>query len=150
MNETPTYGVTIVPNHLIGAIFPKIKPILRQGRKYIEDYYTMGDLRRLLVNGTFQLWVAVEGPEIKTIMFTTLAVYPRSIWLQIIFVGGEQLDKALYCLPDVERWAKAHGAIGTEMAIGRTGWERVIKKTRLKDAEVGVAFRMKFESEYQS
>lgn len=144
--KTPTFGVTIVPNAMIGKIFPKIKPMLLKGRKYLEDYYTIGDIKRLLITGKFQLWVAVEGSEVKTIMLTTLATYPRSLWLQIIYIGGERLQDALYYLPSIESWAKAHGAVGTE-ATGRSGWIKTMKKTRLKNAQTGIAFRMKFESE---
>lgn len=138
--------ITIVANKLIPAMFSKIRPLLEKGRKYWSDYYTLLDIKKLLIKGDLQLWVGVEGKEVKLIMLTTLAVYPHSVWLRLLYIGGERMRDALYYLPTVESWAKTHGAVGTE-TICRDGWTRLIKNTRLAKAEKKTFLKLKFEED---
>lgn len=150
MNELvkPRYQMPCTPvaNHMISAIFPKVRPLLEKGEKYWKDYYTLYDIKRLLIKGNLQLWVGVEGSEIKLMMLTTLVVYPRSVWLRLLYIGGERMTDALYYLPTVENWGKSRGAMGTE-AVTRDGWLKLIKNTRLAKAEQRVFLKLKFGSE---
>lgn len=143
--ENKKMPITIVANKLIPQLFPKVRPMLEKGKKYWEDYYRLHDIKRLLIKGDLQLWVGVEDKEIKLILLTTLAVYPRSVWLRLLYIGGERMRDALYYLPTVESWGKAHGAMGTE-TIARGGWLRLIKKTRLAKAEQHIFLKLKYEA----
>lgn len=139
---------TPVANIQIPAIFPKIRPLLEKGKKYWQDYYTLKDIKLLLIKGDFQLWVGVEGPEVKLVAITTLVVYPRSVWLRMPFVAGERVTDAVYYLPAIQAWARSHGAVGIEgSSTSRLGWERIMKRSVFAKAEFGLAFRLKFDKE---
>lgn len=140
--------ITPVPNNLIPAIFSKIRPLLEKNREYWEDYYTLKDLKIALIKGDFQLWIGVEGPDIKLMAITTLVTYPRSVWLRMPFVAGERVRDAVYYLPTIETWAKSHGAIGIEgYSTSRFGWERIMKHSAFNHFKAGFAFKMKFKNE---
>lgn len=140
--------ITPVPNNLIPGIFPKIRPLLEKNSEYWEDYYTLKDIKLALIKGDFQLWVGVEGPDIKLMAITTLVTYPRSVWLRIPFIAGERVRAAIYYLPVLETWAKAHGAVGIEgYSVSLFAWEKIMKRTIFNDFKTGFAFKMKFKSE---
>jgi hypothetical protein len=137
---------TVVANNLIPAIFPKIRPLLEKGREYWEDYYTLKDIKLALIKGDFQLWVGVEGPDVKLMAISTIVIYPRSVWLRIPFISGERVRDAVYFLPTIESWAKTRGAVGIEgYSTSRLGWERIMKHSRFSRIKTGLAFKMKFE-----
>lgn len=139
---------TPVANIQIPAIFPKIRPLLEKGKKYWEDYYTLKDIKLALIKGDMQLWVGVEGSEVKLVAITTLVIYPRSVWLRMPFIAGERVRDAVYYLPSIQAWAKAHGAVGIEgSSTSRLGWERIMLKSVFAKAQTGLAFKLKFENE---
>lgn len=151
MNEVKTryrMPATPVSNELIPAIFPKIRPLLEKNREYWEDYYTLKDIKIALIKGEFQLWVGVEGPDVKLMVITTLVVYPRSVWLRMPFIAGERIRSAIYYLPVIETWARARGAIGIEgYSVSLFAWEKIMKRTVFNDFKSGFAFKMKFKNE---
>src|SRR5688572_24597133 len=118
--------VTPIANAVISLIFPKIVPLLEKGQKQWQDYFDLDDIERLLVKGKLQLWLGIEEGTntIKLVMLTSIEVYPKSKWVKLIYIGGEDLKNAFHYLKELEAWARKYECRGFEV-IARDGIQRV-------------------------
>jgi len=87
--------------------------------------YNASDAKELIEAGDWQIWLCYHGTTLDSFVVTTVKQYPRRRDCVILAASGVKMEGWLHHLGKVETWAKGLGC--TKMvAIGRSGWERVL------------------------
>ena len=124
--------VTLVPAEAAQELWPKMFPHLCGAAEYTYGRYEPEDILESVVSGDATLWVAFEDDEIKGVVTTRMAYYPRKTCLDMVFLGGEDFflwkDDMLKLL---QRWARDCGCDAIE-SWGRTAFARVFKEDGYK------------------
>jgi hypothetical protein len=95
--------------------------------------YEPADLLLDCSTGEKQLWLAADPARgaILAVIFTEIAVYPRSRWGRLFALAGHSMRRWLPRLADVTQpnpiadFFREQGCIGVE-ATGRRGWGRAL------------------------
>lgn len=94
------------------------------------------DIHDGLVDGKFQLWMASVDGNLVAACISGLVPYPQRPMLNVLFVGGTQMDKWLADLIDkLKRFAVHNNLNGIEM-VGRNGWLRTLDKFGFEDKAI--------------
>lgn len=80
-----------------------------------------------LMEGTKQIWMLSDDTEFKSTVVTQIVEHPGKKICELIYLGGDDMLDMIPELTAVEDWAKENGCSDFH-AIGRPGWERVLKK----------------------
>lgn len=117
--------IGITAEHL-ATHWPVVEPLLAKATPYSFDGISTDLLKKWIEARDAQLWVT-DGAAIVT----KIVIYPHLKALQIVALGGSGMRK---WLPDVEltleAYGRFHGCSRLEV-IGRKGWSRVLKNTRI-------------------
>ena len=107
----------------------QIERLLDCGREYWEEYYTLTQVKQLLLNGALQFWHLREDDEIDPHLGAMLQidVYGRKKVLRVLWLGGERFGDMFDFLWILELWAAKLGCADIEVA-GRDGFERLLRK----------------------
>lgn len=117
-----------IPSHKINDIWAIVSPLIEVVTKRTHDCYVPEDIKGFCESQAMQLWIALDGNDIKGVVTTEIIVYPRRKILRVVTVGGEGFDAWGEELSNtLDKYAAYVGCDGLE-AIGRKGW---IKKLSL-------------------
>ena len=90
--------------------------------------YDADHVRPLLESGEWQLWIMGEE-NVEAIVLTEVMAFPSAKVLIIRGIAGDGINRWIGHLPAIEEWGKRAGCDRVR-AIGRLGWERVLKDYR--------------------
>lgn len=90
------------------------------GELITEDYL------EAIVNGTMQLWLALDGKDIKMTMLTQIIPYPQKNILRVIAISGNDFKQVYEKFNDtLESYALKHDCSALEL-WGRKGWKKML------------------------
>ena len=119
--------VSLVPSSLINTCWDEIEGYVAKACKYTYGRYTPLDIKEMVEDEYFQLWVAFDG-KIYGVVITQFMVYPRSKYLGMLFCGGMNFSKwGDDMIAILRKFAKDMECDGIE-ATGRSGWSKLLKK----------------------
>lgn len=124
--------VSLIPPQYVDSCWGKIEGFIQKAAKYTYGRYTTDNIYDMVVEGDYQLWVAIEGTEFKGAVVTNIITYPQRKLLGMQFCGGEELTKWKQPMLDLlRRFAKDVGCEGIE-STGRPGWAKVFQNDGYK------------------
>jgi len=104
-----------------------LRPIIEKSSEYYEDFYTMGDLLRLLMNGALDLWAfSDKDREIFAVILTEVLRFPLGPVLRFSLLAGEDVESVVKYMGVIEQWAAASGAVKLQVP-GRPAFARILK-----------------------
>ena len=113
-------------------------PLLERGRSAWEEYYTLEDVRKELVEGRLQFWSMDYTDEKKPFLgfITGIETYTQKCALRVVWLGGERFAEASKVMFDtIEAWARTLNCKNIEI-VGRGGFERLLKPYGYKRTHV--------------
>jgi hypothetical protein len=120
MNLTLVYPSDIV------AMWPFIAKHIERAVQEEASEYHPETLCQCLVEGTLQLWVAYEANGVGAICVTEAVRYFNTPLLSIRWLVGDEPEKWVDQIENIERWAARNGYKGLEV-WGRTGWAKLLR-----------------------
>jgi hypothetical protein len=135
MRSSGDAQLVLVGQNWLAGIWPRIEPqVARLCRDWMPSRYEAADLLAQCSRGEKQLWLATDPAEgaILAVIFTEIAVYPRSRWGRLFALTGTDMRRWLPRLADVTQpnpiaeFFREQGCIGVE-ATGRKGWGRALE-----------------------
>lgn len=102
----------------------KVGPVLRRAVDAGAGEMNLRDVFDALVKQRMQLWVSIEGDEVKAAATTEIQFHPR-MKTCLIRLGAGKLDNIVKNVEPIARWAKSQGCDALEV-YGRKGWERIL------------------------
>ena len=124
--------VSLVPADYIDRVWPEVEPYVSKALKYASGKYEPDDVRDLVVQYGYPLWVAFDGTGIKGAVITRFIQYPRKKYLFLEFCGGRDgFSWKEPMLSVLRSWAKDNECDGIEGA-GRDAWQKVFESDGYK------------------
>lgn len=124
--------VSLIPPQYVDSCWSKIEGFIQKAAKYTYGRYTTDNIYDMVVEGDYQLWVAVEDAQFKGAVVTNIITYPQKKVLGMQFCGGEELVKWKQPMLDLlRRFAKDVGCESIE-STGRPGWAKVFQNDGYK------------------
>jgi len=112
----------------LNPVWPLVeKPI--QDVLDLSGQYNASDAYRYIKAGDWQMWLCYHGATLDSVVLTTIKQFPRRRDCIIVVAAGVRMKDWIHHLEKVEAWAKKMGC-NKVVAIGRQGWERVLKEYR--------------------
>lgn len=109
---------------------------LRKIRHVWDVWWTEETLYEMIVADGIQVWVVGDDNSFHLVVFTQVRDYPANSILFIMLMFGNKLSKSLPFLQAVlEDYADKTGCTMVE-AVGRKGWERVLRPLGFECAQV--------------
>lgn len=126
------FNVSLVPVEYIDEVWPTVEPYVIKALKYASGKYQPEDVRDLVVQYGYPLWVAFDDEGIKGAVITRFIQYPRKKYLFLEFCGGRDgFSWKAPMLSVLRSWAADNDCDGIEGA-GRDGWQKVFEKDGYK------------------
>lgn len=110
---------------MVADLWPRVKEHLFSAVRRTDLSHTE-DIERDLMEGDGLLWLICDGKTIEAAGATLLVNTDKHLVCLITALGGENMDKWLPLLSQIEDWARAEGAALVRI-MGRPGWARVLK-----------------------
>jgi hypothetical protein len=106
-------------------------PLVRESFSNIAESsrgkLTADELLRLCAGGGVTLFIIVDDDaSLLATVLTEFAQYPRKKVCRVIGCVGQDRDRWVHHLSEIESWARGHGC-GSMQNIGRKGWLRDLK-----------------------
>lgn len=110
----------------LDKVWERVEPDLKRACEYSYEGITADLLKKWIQDREAQLWLVSDG-----VLVTRIVVYPHLKSLQVVACGGRGMKSWLPgVISTLERYAIGHGCKRLEV-IGRKGWSRVLKKTKV-------------------
>jgi len=117
--------VSLIPPEHVVDMWPKVRPHLRKAAGYTYGRFDVEDILDQILQYDHVLWVAFDESGVKGAVVTTISHYPKLQALNMVFTGGEELDKWKEPMLELlRRFAKAKGCEIIE-STGRPGWAKI-------------------------
>lgn len=124
--------VTLVPPEGVMHIWPKVRPYLARAVEYTGGRYETDDILVSVTDYDHHMWIAFEERDVKGVVVTTFADYPRKRVLNMIFCAGANLPEwKTDMLALLRRWARDNNCDAIE-GTGRKGWLRTLEPDGMK------------------
>jgi len=122
-----TIQVSQVPAKHAFDVWPKVRPHLSRAAEYTHGRFDVEDILGLIVEGEQDLWIAFDGPDVKSAVTTSIVNYPRLRALCMQFTGGDDLKEwKAPMLSLLQQWAFDNNCDVIESS-GRPGWAKVFE-----------------------
>ncbi len=124
--------LVLIPAGHVGAVWHLAEPHLRRALSYADGEFTLEDVRKLMEEGRFQLWMGWDLGRRQAVGagVTEIFDYPRRrVCFLVLWASEAPRATWLPCLKTVEQWAAAQGCIAMRL-LGRKGWARVLNGYR--------------------
>ena len=120
--------VSLVPSEYVLDVWPGVEPFIVEALKFASGKYEPEDVRNLIVEYNYPLWIAFDDGGIKGAVITRFAQYPRKKYLYLEFCGGKDgFSWKAPMLRVLRSWAKDNDCDGIEGA-GRDGWQKIFER----------------------
>lgn len=119
--------IPIQPQNLYRA-YKDIEKHIIAGLEYVDDKYTLADIKEMLSMQQMILWVVYNDKEGRATgcLLTQTIAYPRVQSLAIFLLAGENFSHIVTLLDDLKDYARSIDCETIEF-YGRSGWEKVLK-----------------------
>ena len=107
----------------IEDIWHKVKPLLNKVLQKMDFYYTINDVKEMLLKEEAQLWTSYEETQLDSVCITRILIHPKYKYLEIITMAGSK--QSFECLKSIEKWAKDIGCKKIKLE-GRIGWKKLL------------------------
>lgn len=99
-----------VPSTALETVWPKVAPMLERALRRADGDFTLADVYEWLAGREWQLWLWIEGAEVKCAATTTIITWPQRKVCSVPLVGGGSL-KAWWSqgVDQIAEWAKGQG-----------------------------------------
>ena len=122
----------MVPVDHVADIWPLVEPFIVRALDYSPGRYQPCDVRELVTEYGYPLWIAFDDEAIKGVVITRFVQYPRKKYLFLEFCAGvEGFSWKAPMLSMLRSWAKDNNCDGIE-AVGRDGWQKVFESDGYK------------------
>lgn len=119
--------VTLVPPEGVVPMWPKIRQHMQKAAEYTYGRYEVDDILVSITDYGHHLWVAFDDTGIHGAVVTTFKHYPRKLYLDMTFCGGDEgFTWKEPMLQMLRYWAHDNACDGIESS-GRIGWARIFK-----------------------
>ena len=117
-----------IPSRHVATVWPLVEKPIAAALAYSGERYGPDDIRRALIDGRMQLWIAWDAgaKAVRACAVTMLIPYPRLNVCAVVLLTGSGRRTWQHHLDALRRWARAQGC-GAFEAWARPGWERVFK-----------------------
>ena len=116
---------TPVPD--VPAIWPRIRPHILRAMKRSDGWWTEKELKERAFLGQIAVWQIKDGDRIIGCCLGEIEDWPSGKRVAVIVgCGAEDGYSIERHLPEVEAWARMHGAAEVHVR-GREGWRRRLK-----------------------
>ena len=122
-SDSPPVLFKVIPT-VLPQLWEGVIPLFEKGRKHWEVFMELEDIYKLIQSERYDLWLVMESTDVLVAVLTEMLNYPQVKVLRILYIGGNDLDRALEAFDQLELWAKRDGAVRCEVS-GRMGWVRV-------------------------
>ncbi len=110
----------------IPVIWNDVAPLLDRVTEHNEGQFEANDYLEPLTSKVMQLWIAVEGDYLHTVMITKIIEYPNKRDLRVIAIAGSELKTLHSKFNDmIESFALREGCSSMEL-WGRKGWKKML------------------------
>lgn len=113
----------LVPKERVNDLWAQVEHFVASYVERSFGRYLLEDVKGVITDGTFQLWIAVEDERIKASAMTQVFEFPQLRELQIIMCSGSDRGQWFDFIKRIEDYASAIGAKRIS-AISRLGWRR--------------------------
>lgn len=120
----------VVHPSCVPAIWPRVEQLVVGAITRTDLCHTL-DVVPKVMDGTAQLWLAIDGKDILAAATTLLRRTDKHLICELTALGGRDRPRWLPMLDQIEAWAKAEGATALRF-FGRRGWTRVLKNYRTR------------------
>jgi hypothetical protein len=117
--------VSMVPVGYIDSCWDRVEPHMEKAAEYTFGRYTVDDIYDSVKEHDYQLWVAFDGDTILGAVVTQIMTYPRLKALNMIFCGGEDLEKWKTPMLELLQRFGADKSCDCIESTGRRGWAKV-------------------------
>lgn len=106
--------------------WPQIEEWVSKALTHGCDIYTKEDVREALLSREWQLWLALDGDEVRGVGVTRFEDYRRFRVCWLLLVGGNGFRSWKRFIGEIKADAKRHGCKEI-WGNGRDGWKRMAK-----------------------
>ena len=122
----------MVPAKHVLDLWNEVEPHLKKAAEYTYGRYKVEDILDCITDYDHTLWIAFDEKQIKGAVVTRFSSYPQSKYLDLVFCGGEELEKWREpMLKLLQHWAFDNECKGIE-STGRPGWTKIFKSDGCK------------------
>lgn len=107
------------------AVWPKIGPMLADAINRDTGAFGLQDVFHRVINKHMQLWVYLNN-GVKACCITQIENRSSGRVCVVYYAAGGYMNEWKHFDEGLGNWAKSHGCVALE-ALGRPGWERVLK-----------------------
>jgi len=142
----PNMVFTPVPMRFLDFVWPTVEPLLKPATDISHEKYSVGDIYKGILDGTYVLWVVVDQDDTVLAAVTSRIVqYPGPRKAMILdWVGGSRMSE---WMPSSHRvmveYARENGCTHLE-ASGRAAWGRYMARYGWKPDHV--AYKMELSN----
>lgn len=102
--------LTGIDSAVIDHVWPHVHPHVAACFDKLGEYrYEPEDILDAIRERDMQLWVAIDGNEVKAILITQLVRYPRVMECELFLWSGERTPDWEDHLARIEQWAREQG-----------------------------------------
>jgi hypothetical protein len=121
----------MVPGSMIDSCWDQVEPYLAKACKFTYGRYETEDIKEMLEEGIFHLWVALDTEDASKIhgaVVTQFVAYPRSKYVSLTFCGGKDIKNWQAPMLDLlKKFARDMQCDGIE-GTARKGWSKLLEK----------------------
>lgn len=128
---SPEFALYGVHSDLIDATFPYIRKFLSESTQLSDGAFTPEDILQSLKAREMQLWVVSSQGILTCAVITEIKQFPHQKHLNILFLGGDDMNKWIHLIDDIINRAAKNGCDAVKI-YGRKGWEKVLAKFGFK------------------
>jgi len=119
----------------IPSVWPLVERMIEDALDYGTSRLSGDDVYEFLCDGTMQLWTAWDEEGIKAFCLTEVCESPRAKWLSIFACAGENYERWVEYLSEIEAWARELNCDFVEM-YARPGWKKVLTDYRTRHVQL--------------
>lgn len=120
----------VAPDYdLLRLTWPRVEPMLSEAA--MRDGQDINDVLERLIDGDAQLWVAVDGDNVRVACVTYIVSRCCHLWI----CAGSQRQDWISFLDYIKEWARHHECDRMSLR-GRKGWARVFRHWKITSIEM--------------
>jgi len=125
---TDELALYAIPKEELPTVWGKVGPIIKEVIPYTGGRHSEKTVIDFLLQDRYQLWIVMQGEDLKTAFTTEVFEYPTGMKVcEIILLGGKQSREWLeYAIEQIGLYAEQNGCEKLQM-VGREGWTKLLK-----------------------
>lgn len=117
----------VSPTEYVSRWADRLRPAIERMARGSGGRYEASDIVSALAMGRFQLWIALDGPEVACTLVTEIIEYPRVRAMRCVAIVGSRPRRWLHLLESVETAARDCFGCQIFEALVPPGLERLLR-----------------------